>query len=125
LDHAALSGFPHGDFCELQFYNMIEGAVPLSIDHWPTDVKPIIGAIRTTSEFLSKTKNLSRVAYIVEGKAARGKLLITSLRLRDNFDEAYPEAITLFDSLVRYASGSSFQPQSTVPDSVLENLGAE
>jgi hypothetical protein len=72
LDHAALSGFPHGDFCELQFYNMIEGAVPLSIDHWPTDVKPIIGAIRTTSEFLSKTKNLSRVAYIVEGKAARG-----------------------------------------------------
>jgi beta-galactosidase len=125
LDHAALSGFPHGDFCELQFYNMIEGAVPLSIDHWPTDVKPIIGAIRTTSEFLSKTKNLSRVAYIVEGKAARGKLLITSLRLRDNFDEAYPEAITLFDSLIRYASGSSFQPQSTVPDSVLENLGAE
>src|SRR6185312_1020411 len=60
-DHPALAGSPHDDFCDLQFYNLLQGAYPLPIDRWPASMTPIVGGIRTTSEFLSKTKGLSRV----------------------------------------------------------------
>jgi hypothetical protein len=124
-DHAALEGVPHQGFCDLQFYSLLEGAYPLPIDNWPAEVQPIIGGIRTTSEFLSKTKNLSRVAYAVEGKVGAGKLLITTLRLREHFDDEYPEAITLVDAFLKYAAGARFDPQITVPRAALERLMVE
>ncbi len=109
-DHPALAGSPHDDFCDLQFYNLLQGAYPLPIDRWPASMTPIVGGIRTTSEFLSKTKGLSRVAYALEANAGGGKLLVTTLRLRENFDEAFPAAMTLFDGFLRYAAGPDFQP---------------
>ena len=89
----------------------MDGAVPVPLDRWPRGLQPIVGGIRTTAGFLSKTKNLSRVGYVFEAKVGRGRLLVTSLRFREHFDEAYPEAIHLFDRLLRYASGPSFAPQ--------------
>ena len=123
--HPALAGFPHEGFCDLQFYNLINGAFPLPIDHWPSDVRPIIGGIRTTSEFLSKAKNLSRVAYAVEGASGKGRLLITTLRLRENFDEAYPAAMTLMDLFMRYTTGPAFDPKAAIPDEALQRLLTE
>lgn len=124
-DHPALRGFAHENFCDLQFYNLIHGAAPLPLDTWPAETKPIVGALRTTSEFLSKTKNLSRVAYAVEANVAGGKLLITTLRLRENFDEAYPEAITLTNSFLQYATGNAFRPQLTMSETALDRLVSE
>ena len=121
-DHTALTGFPHEGFCDLQFYNLVNAAFPLPIDQWPSEVKPIVGGIRTTSEFLSKTKNLSRVAYAVEGKSGGGKLLITTLRIRENFDETHPEVMALADAFLRYVTGAAFDPQETIPEVVLGGL---
>ena len=64
----ALDGFPNEGFCDLQFYNLLHGAYPLPIDRWPGEIDPIVGGIRTNAAFLSKTKDLSRVAYAVEAK---------------------------------------------------------
>lgn len=122
---AGLQQFPHESFCDLQFYNLIQGAFPLPVDRWPAEVNPIIGGIRTTSEFLSKTKNLSRVAYAVEAKAGGGKLLVTTLRLREHLDDAYPEAFALFDSLLRYAASPSFDPRATLPEHEWQRLASE
>ena len=69
-----------------------------------------MGGIRTTAGFLSKSKDLSRVGYVFEAKVGAGRLLVTSLRFREHFDEAYPEAIYLFDRLLRYATGADFAP---------------
>ncbi|MGC4049737.1 MAG: hypothetical protein QM757_09520 [Paludibaculum sp.] len=80
--HPALAGFPHEGLADLQFYNLINGAFPLPIDNWPKEIQPVVGGIRTTSSFLSKTKNLSRVAYALEGKVGAGRLLVTTLRLK-------------------------------------------
>jgi hypothetical protein len=110
-DHPALDGFPHDGFGGLQFYNLMEGAVPVPLDDWPTDYHPILGGIRTTTGFLSKLKNLSRVGYVFEAKVGSGSLLVTTLRLREHFDEAYPEVIYLFDRLLRYATGPDFAPR--------------
>ena len=124
-DHPALAGFPNDGFCDLQFYNLVNGALPLPIDRWPAEIKPIIGGIRTTSEFLSKTKNLSRVAYAVEGKVGSGKLLITTLRIRENFDEAYPATLALASSLLHYATSAEFNPTAIIPETAVERLVTE
>jgi hypothetical protein len=124
-DHPALAGFPHEDFCDLQFYNLLEGAHPLPVDHWPSSLSPIIGGIRTTSEFLSKTKALSRVAYAAEANVGEGKLLVTTLRLRPRFDEAYPEVMSALQSLLRYAAGRDFHPAGQLSEKDLRRLIAE
>ncbi|MCZ2075639.1 MAG: hypothetical protein LC130_11655 [Bryobacterales bacterium] len=109
-NHAALKGMPHEGMFDLQFYNLVEGGWSLPLDDWPRELVPIAGGIRTTSSFLSKRKNLSRTGYIFEAKAGRGSLLVTALTIREHLDEAYPEAVFLFDRLLRYASGSEFRP---------------
>ncbi|MBN9662533.1 MAG: hypothetical protein J0H49_30320 [Acidobacteria bacterium] len=124
-DHPALSGFPQDGLADLQFYNLIDGAFPLPIDKWPQQIQPIVGGIRTTSSFLSKTKNLSRIAYAVEGKVGPGRLLVTTLRLREHFDEAYPAAMTLFDSLLRYTTGPQFDPKETIPEPAIRRLAVD
>ncbi|HET8546533.1 MAG TPA: hypothetical protein VFL57_00940, partial [Bryobacteraceae bacterium] len=120
--HPALNGFPHDGMFDLQFYNLLEGAWSFSIDQWPKEVVPIAGGIRTTSSFLSKTKNLSKVGYIVEAKVGQGKLLMTTLRIREHLDEAFPEAIYLFDRLLRYAGSTEFRPATALDDRQLERL---
>jgi hypothetical protein len=124
-DHPALATFPHEDFCDLQFFNLLDGAYPLPIDGWPSSVVPVVGGIRTTSEFLSKTKSLSRVAWAVEANVGGGKLLITTLRLRDRFDEAYPEAMSAFDAFLRYAAGRDFHPSGHLSEKDLRRLMTE
>lgn len=123
-DHPALDGFPHDGFGDLQFYNLMEGAVPVPLDSWPTDFQPIVGGIRTTAGFLSKVKNLSRVGYVFEAKVGKGSLLVTTLRVREHLDDAYPEVIYLFDRLLRYASGAQFAPRMQASDDLLQPLMA-
>jgi hypothetical protein len=121
-DHPALEGFPHEGFGDLQFFNLIDGAVPLPLDKWDTGLQPMIGGIRTTAGFLSKEKALSRVGYVFEAKVGTGRLLVTSLRFRDHFDEAYPEVIYLFDRLLRYAVGAAFAPTVEAGPDALQGL---
>jgi beta-galactosidase len=123
-DHPALAEFPHEGIADLQFYNVLDGAAPIPLDRWPTALEPIVGGIRTKASFLAKTKDLSRVGYVFEAKVGPGRLLVTSLRLRDHFDEAYPEALTLFDRLLRYASGPDFAPAVEVGTDQLRPLMA-
>ena len=121
-DHPALQGFPHEGFGDLQFFNLIDGAVPLPLDKWDTELQPMMGGIRTTAGFLSKEKALSRVGYVFEAKVGAGRLLVTSLRFRDHFDEAYPEVIHLFDRLLRYATGAAFAPTVEAGPDALQGL---
>jgi hypothetical protein len=121
-DHPALGGFPHEGFFDAQFFNLLEGAWDFPLDQWPKDLVPIAGSIQTTSSFLSKQKDLSKRGYIFEVKAGEGKLLVTTLRIREQLDDAYPEVVYLFDRLLRYASGPAFNPQTTVTPALLDSL---
>jgi hypothetical protein len=121
-DHPALKGFPSEGFCDLQFFNLLDGAFAYPLDEWPKEMVPIVGGIRTTTGFLSKAKNLSRVGYVFEAKVGKGKLLVSTLRIRDHFDEAYPEAISLFDHLLRYVTSQDFEPQFEITQDRLRRL---
>lgn len=120
--HPALEGFPHDGYCDLQFFNLLEGAWNLNLDRWPQSLVPIAGGLRTTASFLAKQKPLSKTGYIVEARVGQGRLLVTTLRLRDHLDEAYPEAMYLFDRLLRYSTGSRFDPQTEVDAGQLKRL---
>lgn len=122
--HPALEKFPHDGFADLQFYNLIDGAAPIVLDDWPTALAPIVGGIRTKASFLAKSKDLSRLGYAFEVNVGRGRLLVTTLRFRDRFDEAYPEALSLFDRLLRYATSAAFTPKVTVATDQLRGLRA-
>jgi hypothetical protein len=52
----------------------------------------------------------------------KGKLLVSTLRIRENFDESYPEAMFLFDRLIRYATGSEFNPGVAVSGKQIQKL---
>lgn len=113
-DHPALQNFPHEGFCDLQFYNLMEGAAPFPLDELP-NVAPIIGGVRTKAGFLSKVKELSRVGYIFEAKVGAGRLLVTTLRIGPQLDDEHPEAVFLCDRLLRYCDSNRFQPQADIP----------
>jgi beta-galactosidase len=122
LDSAALRGFPQDGMFDLQFFNLLQGAWNFPLDAWPHELQPIAGAIRTTSSFLSKSKKLSRTGYIFEARVGKGKLLVSTLRIRENFDESYPEAMFLFDRLIRYATGNEFNPGVAVSGKQIQKL---
>jgi len=121
-DHPTLSGFPHDGYCDLQFYNLLEGAWHFPLDRLPASFEPIAGSVRTTSSFLSKHKALARTAFLFELKSGKGRLLVTTLRLREHIDDAYPEAVSLFDRLLRHAAGPAFEPGTEATDEFLRRL---
>ena len=125
VDGPALRGFPQEGMFDLQFFNLLQGARNFPLDKWPRELQPIAGAIRTTSSFLSKSKKLSRTGYIFEARVGKGRLLVSTLRIRENFDEAFPEAMFLFDRLIRYATGSEFNPDVAIADAQIQELASK
>jgi beta-galactosidase len=123
-DHPALRGFPQEGFCDLHFYSLMESAAPFPLDGL-RNVTPIIDGIRTKAGFLSKTKDLSRVGYVFEAKVGTGRLLVTSLRLGAHLDDQHPEAVFLFDRLLRYCDSDEFQPRGEIPAGRLSNAVSE
>jgi beta-galactosidase len=113
-DHPGLRGFPHDDFCDLQFYNLMEGVAPFPLDGLPK-LNPVIGGIRTKAGFLSKTKELSKVGYVFEASVGAGRLLVTTLRIGAHLDDAHPEAVFLCDRFLRYCDSPEFRPEAEIP----------
>jgi hypothetical protein len=104
-DHALLAGFPHDGFPDLQFFNLIEGGTELALSR---NLKPLVGGVRMTRG--SPANVLSRVSLVSEARVGPGRLLLTTLNLRSNLDEAFPEAVYLLDRLLRYVTGPEFRP---------------
>lgn len=118
--HPALNGFPHEGLADLQFYSLMEHASPFELDSL-RNVRPIMGAIRTRSSFLSKSKDLSRVGYVFEARVGAGRLLVTTLRIGDLLDANHPEVVYLFDRLLRYCLSDAFQPAQEIAPELLRN----
>jgi len=124
-EHPALGDFPHRGFCDLQFYSLLERAKPLALEKVAQRVTPILSVIRTTSSFLSKRKDLSYGAYLLEAGVGKGRLLLTSLRLAEPLASGRPEAVYLCDRILRYLTGAGFRPKTIMKPADLDILLAE
>ncbi len=118
--HRALGDFPHDDFPDLQFYALLEGAsaFPLASE-WRESVPgqgaaPIVGGLINTRDRRTGTNVLSPVAYLIEFRLGRGKILISTLNLRGRLDDAYPSAIYLLGELLQYVGSNDFDPKQTL-----------
>ena len=106
-DTPALQEFPHEDWCNLQFLELIDNRYVMLLDDIAGFKKPIIRAIDTYTTSRQK-------AYLTEWRVGAGALLVSSL----NFEQEamqLPEARWLLRSLIRYAAGNEFTPESELP----------
>jgi beta-galactosidase len=111
--HPALGGFPHHGWCDLNFVYLIDEAHPLLLEPYrPTRIEPIIRSIGHFTTLVDK-------AYMFEVSVGAGKLLATSLNISTTY-ASHPETRYLLQSIMKYASGPEFAPQSSISRQQLE-----
>lgn len=122
-DHPALRGFPNDGFPDLQFYNLIEGGSIFGREdlegRFPISA-PIISGIATSR---GDSANISKYfSLLFEAKVGEGKLLLSTLNIRPNLDDAYPEVVFFLDRLLRYVLSSEFNPAGDMSQEEFSDL---
>jgi hypothetical protein len=108
--HAALRGMPSAGWCDLQFYQLIQGSrtVNLDADWLPADLKPLVRCI-------DRPTRLADRAYLFEIVVGQGKLMVSGFNFAGAIDANDPAGVFLLDHLMRYALGPEFLPGASLP----------
>ncbi len=115
--HPALGRLPHEGWCDLVWYDMVEGARAVHHDGTPlAGIWPIIQAIDLP------TRQLTR-SLLLEAKVGEGRLLACSLELsRSTLERSIP-AEHLLDGLLRYATSDELREAASLsPDDLRRAL---
>jgi hypothetical protein len=102
-DHPALDSFPHEGWCDLVWFDMVQGSRAVVHDGARLSVPPIIQAIDLPLR--QETRSL-----LFEARVGEGRLLVCTLNLTSDVIAHDPAARWLLDGLVRYARSDQFQP---------------
>jgi len=108
LQHAALSGFPHDGYGDLQAYELLNHRPVTNLSQVPGHIEPIVWA-------LDLPQTMRRMAYLWEARVGRGRLLVSAFALDHRQRETSLAAKWMHALLTRYASSSDFQPKSELP----------
>jgi len=123
----ALAGFPHDDYIDFQFCNLIDDCDKIDLDDFPVSVEPIIQGVDKASRdrfdvFTFKLRELQpdwtlrKFAYLFELRVGKGRLLLCGLNFRGLAGDV-PEVCALFESLYRYVRSDAFEPAASIsPD---------
>lgn len=113
--HPALADFPSEYHSNWQWWDAIAHADAMILDSLPHSLSPII-------RVMDDWNTNRRLALAFEAKVESGRLLVCSIDLTSNIDHR-PEARQLRYSILRYMSGPSFKPNTSVPlQSVVEMI---
>jgi hypothetical protein len=110
--HPAFKDFPATYHSDLQWWDVVNKAQVMHLEDFPKGFKPVLQPIDTW--FLNR-----KLALILEAKVGKGKLLISSIDLKD---KKSPAAAQLLRSLKIYVSTDSFNPGESVDLSVVQAL---
>jgi hypothetical protein len=111
--HAALQKFPTDFYSNWQWWDLIASSKTMVLDSLP----PIAPIVRVIDNFFKNRK----MANIIEVKAGKGKLIISSIDLTHHLDKR-PAARQLRYSLEQYMSSPDFKPVTELQYSQLEFL---
>jgi hypothetical protein len=111
--HPALRAMPSEGWCDLQFYPLIQGSKTVLLDSLPAKIRPLVRCI-------DRPTRLANRAYLFEASVGQGKLLVSGFNFTRAIDSQDPAGIFLFDQLVRYALGSDFTPEVSLPEEALK-----
>ena len=100
--HPIFADFPTEDWQDLQWWELVNGTQVINLAEFPADYQPIVQPIDTW--------HISRkLGMMVEARVLGGRLVMTTMNLRDNLDRRLV-ARQLRYSLLRYMQGPEFQP---------------
>jgi len=116
-NHPALGSFPHEGWCDLDWFDMIQGSSAVVHDGALSSVQPIIQAIDLPLR--QQTRSL-----LFETRVGKGRLLVCTLNLTPQVIARDPAARWLFDDLVGYARSDQFQPAAHLTPSDVAVLRA-
>ncbi len=138
-DHPAMTRYPHQSYCDLHFFSMIEGGAALDLSDntalWRVSVgpgfkestvpfskriTPIVWALRNSGG--GSAGGYSKHVWLFETRVGKGRLIFSMLRLADQLDEARPEIVFMFDTLLRYGLSEQFVPKGTVSEEEISGL---
>jgi beta-galactosidase len=107
--HPFAARFVERGVMDMQFFDLMQDSYGLS-EQWMVGAEsgrlhPVMWAIRTVPGSLEK------LGFVYEFRVGKGKVLLVSLNVEPNLDEAHPAAMYFFDQALRYASSSDFAPK--------------
>ena len=106
--HPALEDMPAADWCDLEWYPLLNGSRAVLLDELPGRIEPIIRCIDLPSTQRNK-------AYLFEARVGSGRLLVASTNLLAALRANDPCAEFFLDCLIRYALNRKFDPTATLP----------
>jgi hypothetical protein len=106
-DHAALRAMNADSWCDLQFFNLLEGSRLVLLDEIPTRARPIVRGIDMPQRFLEK-------AFLFEVAVGKGKLLTSGFNFKRGLEVKDPAALFLLDQHIRYGLSADFAPQAAL-----------
>ena len=115
--HPALGDFPPEGWCDLDWFEMIEGATAVHHVGPLARVEPIIQAIDLPLRQLTRS-------LLFEAQVGEGRLLATSLNLSPEVLRQSPAARYLKKRLTMYALSDQFRPQARMTLAELEQCVA-
>ena len=113
--HPALSGLPKQDWCDLEWYHLLEGSNPVLVDN---RCEPIIRCIDLPSTMRDK-------AYLFEAGVGKGRLLVAAMNFGKALEQGDPFAGFLLDGLIRYELTAKSKPTCDVPPESLTDWRTE
>ena len=113
LDHPIFGDFPHEEFADLQFYNMIAESPALDLEglglHDGAD--PIIRQLHSYQ--------IQRpLAYLIERRLGKGLMIVNAL----NIDDSIPESRYLLRQMIDYAQSKHWADVPEITPDALERL---
>src|SRR5262249_14190766 len=115
--HPALRAMPSEGWCDLQFYPLIQGSKTVLLNSLLAKIRPLVRCI-------DRPTRLANRAYLFEASVGQGRLLVSGFNFARAIDSQDPAGIFLFDQLVRYALGSDFAPEVSLPEEALKGKAA-
>jgi beta-galactosidase len=105
--HPAMKFMPSEGWCDLQFYDLIQGGKAILLDQTRVAGEPIV-------RMIDVPQRLERKAYLFETKVGPGRLLVSGFNFAAAVPAGDPAAIYFLDQLIRYTMGDQFQPKADV-----------
>ncbi|MCX5644185.1 MAG: hypothetical protein NTZ17_05800 [Phycisphaerae bacterium] len=101
--HPALKAMPTEGWCDLQFYDLVQGGKAILLDQTHVTGEPIVRMIDTP-------QRLTRKALLFETKVGPGRLLVSGFNFSAAVPAGDPAAAYCLDELIRYTMSDEFQP---------------
>jgi len=106
VKHPALAGFPTAMHSDWQWYDLMSRSRAVDLSDAPEELRPIV-------QVVPDWNHPRREALLFECKVGKGRLLVCSADLKTDLHKR-PAARQLRRSLLEYAAGRNFDPQTAI-----------